>query len=141
MITRESDYAIRILSCMAWHHDRFLSSTELAERTGVPYRFLRKIARRLLVAKLLVSVRGRKGGMRLARPPAQISLLDVIDATDPRGAVLNACVGGRVCDGHARCKTQGVLMRLQKRLRGGLQSVRFDRLADSWRSGRSTVES
>ena len=134
MITRESDYAIRILACMAWASERYISSTELAERTDVPYRFLRKIARRLIQAGLVASIRGRTGGMKLKRPARDISLLEVIDATDPRGARLNVCIGGGrpgvPCRGRRGCRAQRVLTKLQNRLRTGMASVRLDRLAD-----------
>ena len=54
----------------------------LAERGRMPERFLLQVLRTMVNADLLVSTRGVEGGYRLARPAAEITLLDLVEATE-----------------------------------------------------------
>src|SRR6266480_2123205 len=60
--------------------DAALPGSRLAEFHGVPAAYLAKALQGLSRAGIVESVPGRKGGYRLGRPPAKISLLDVVDA-------------------------------------------------------------
>jgi len=82
-VTRRTDYAIRLLIELASAGGGPLSVRELAERGEVPYSFARGIQRDLLAAGLVESRRGAKGGIVLARPAEEITLLDALDATQP----------------------------------------------------------
>ena len=57
-----------------------VSTTALAEATGVPRPFLSKVLARLVEADLLVAVRGRGGGFLLALPAAEITVLMILNA-------------------------------------------------------------
>lgn len=58
----------------------------VAKRYGLPPGALAKVFQRLVRAGLAVGVRGIGGGYRLARPPAEITVLDVISVFDaPKG--------------------------------------------------------
>ena len=59
-----------------------LPAARLAEFHGVPPAYLAKHLQSLAAAGILESVPGRRGGYRLARPPADIRLLDVVDAVE-----------------------------------------------------------
>ena len=80
-ITLESDYAIRIVSCIV-ESDRRLDAKAIAEATNVPQRFALKILRKLVSSDIIVSYKGAKGGYQLAREPKDISLLDVIETAE-----------------------------------------------------------
>ncbi len=80
VITRRTDYAIRMLMELARRSGARVSVRELAETQGVPYAFARSIQRDLVEAGLAVSSRGSAGGLSLARAPADVSLLDVVEA-------------------------------------------------------------
>lgn len=62
--------------------DIALPATRLAEYHGVPAAYLAKHLQALAGAGILESVPGRRGGYRLARPPAAIRLIDVVDAVE-----------------------------------------------------------
>jgi Rrf2 family protein len=90
-LTRAGDHAIRaLLVLLRQPAGGRLTSYRLAEETRIPAEFLRKILSALARAKILRSVRGPTGGVRLARKPEDISLLDVVEAVE--GPVsLNEC--------------------------------------------------
>ena len=59
-----------------------IRATDLSEATGIPAHYLSKILRRLVVAKLLLSQKGRGGGFSLSRPPERITFFQVLAAVD-----------------------------------------------------------
>ena len=59
-----------------------MPTARLAEYNGVPGAYLAKHLQALSRAGLLESVQGPKGGYRLARPPGEISMLEVVEAID-----------------------------------------------------------
>jgi len=61
---------------------RALPAAKLAEYHGVPAAYLAKHLQALSRAGILESVQGPRGGYRLARPAAEITLLDVVEAID-----------------------------------------------------------
>ncbi|HVM39776.1 MAG TPA: Rrf2 family transcriptional regulator [Acidimicrobiia bacterium] len=62
--------------------DHTLPATRLAEFHGVPAAYLAKHLQQLSRAGVVESMAGRRGGYRLARPPAEIRLLDVVEAVE-----------------------------------------------------------
>ena len=77
---------------------------EIAARSSVPRQSLSKILHGLQRKKLVHSTRGPGGGYRLARPAAQIKLLDIIQAVDGVVGVQEICVLGLdECSDESRC--------------------------------------
>lgn len=62
--------------------DAALPAAKLAEYHGVPSAYLAKHLQALAAAGVLRTVKGAKGGYRLARPPTEITVLDVVEAID-----------------------------------------------------------
>jgi len=82
-LTRASSYALHAVAYMAGQKtDLSTASHLIAEKKGIPERFLLKVLKPLVSAEILTSVKGPHGGYRLARPPQDISVLDVIESVD-----------------------------------------------------------
>ncbi len=96
-LSQTAGYAIRALSCLESARCADKSIGGVAACSGIPRPYLSKIARRLSAAGVLVSRRGRRGGLALARPPAQISLLEVAEVFE-RENLFHGCLLG-----HGRC--------------------------------------
>jgi len=103
-ITRQADYAVRAVYYLAKiGPERRAATSQIAEVEQIPPSFLAKIVSQLSVAGLLQTSRGARGGVSLAKPPEQISLLEVVEAID--GPILlnecvlnsNACIFGEDC--------------------------------------------
>jgi len=118
-LTRAGEYGILGILYLAAHHEEpVVMLAQIAEAEGIPESFLRKIFSFLAKQGLVQAHRGRSGGFRLARPPAEISLREVIEAIEGRIA-LNVCLmGPRACDRMDRCpvhdiwrEAQGALLR------------------------------
>jgi Rrf2 family protein len=82
-MTRATNYALHALAYMAKAgHGRPVASHHIAHAEGVPERFLLKVLKPLVSARILYSIKGPNGGYRLARPPEKIALLEVVEAVD-----------------------------------------------------------
>lgn len=77
-LNNETDYAIRIISCLAEHDER-IDAAGIAEKTGVTQRFTLKILHRLVQGGIVKSFKGNKGGYVLARSAGEITLLQVVE--------------------------------------------------------------
>jgi Rrf2 family protein len=106
-LSNTTGYAIRALSCLKGPEEKPVLVKDLARMSDVSNFYLAKIVSRLSESGLLKSKRGYKGGVQLARPPQDISLLDVSQAIDGDDW-LNGCLLGmaecsdeRACPHHA----------------------------------------
>ena len=81
-LTRQTNYAIRILMYCAANEGRLSRIPEIAAAYTVSELFLFKILQPLVEHKLVETVRGRNGGVRLGRPADQITLFDVVRVTE-----------------------------------------------------------
>jgi len=81
-LTRQTNYAMRILMYCAANTERLSRIPEIAAAYNVSELFLFKILQPLVENGLIETVRGRNGGVRLGRPAEQISLFDVVRVTE-----------------------------------------------------------
>ena len=80
-ITLESDYAVRIVACLAQENKRIDAKT-ISEKNSVTLRFALKILRKLVESGIVKSYKGTQGGYELAKSPSEISLCDVIETVE-----------------------------------------------------------
>lgn len=82
-LSRTTAYAVQaLLQLAAAEAEAPISCNRLAKEGRMPERFLLQILRSLVNSGLLRSIRGVEGGYLLAKPPAEITLLDVYEACD-----------------------------------------------------------
>ena len=81
-LTRQTNYAIRILMYCAVNKDRLSRIPEIAAAYSVSELFLFKILQPLVENGFVETVRGRNGGVRLGRPADKITLFDVVRVTE-----------------------------------------------------------
>src|SRR6478735_9426343 len=82
-VSAKSDYALRALIELASRKDGGpVSAEELGRAQEIPHGFLQAILADLRRAGVVMSQRGQSGGWRMARPPADVSVADVIRAVD-----------------------------------------------------------
>lgn len=83
-LTRHTDYAFRLLTYLAVIGDRRAQISAVAEAQAISRTHLMKIANELARAGFIDAIRGRGGGVRLARSPEEINLGAVIEIMEPR---------------------------------------------------------
>ena len=96
-ITRECDYAIVVLVSLVGREGESVSSADMASELNLPLHFLAKILQKLCRAGLVAAREGSSGGYHLAKPPATITVADVLRATDEPLRLVE-CAEGDDCE-------------------------------------------
>ena len=87
-ICNETGYALLAVGYVARHKDKpTIPSHSIAREYDMPLEYLLRILQRLVKANILRSKRGPRGGYSLARPPKQITMLQIIEAVE--GPIVN----------------------------------------------------
>lgn len=127
-ITRQADYALRAMVFLArLDPDKKASTKTIAEEQKIPPSFLAKIISQLAIAKLIKSHRGASGGVHLARPASEISLLEVIEAIDGKIALNECTVSPGNCDQAENCPLHDIWQETQDQLVAKLRNTKLDR--------------
>jgi Rrf2 family nitric oxide-sensitive transcriptional repressor len=82
-LTVYTDFSLRLLMYLAVKEDGLATIAEVAESYGISRNHLMKVAHQLGLAGYVATVRGKNGGLRLARPAETIILGDVVRRTEP----------------------------------------------------------
>lgn len=132
MFTQTTDYALRAIAHLATCANFESTIPEMAEAIQVNAPYLRKVVDKLRDAEIVVAQRGRGGGISLAIAPEQLTMLDVVNATDPIERIGKCPLGLpdhiKLCPLHA--ELDDALARIEQVLRsrtiGELLAVRRD---------------
>lgn len=110
-LTRFTDYGLRVLIYLAARPDRLARIEEIADAYGISRGHVMKVVRRLVGHGYVESLRGRGGGVRLARPASEIGLGDVVRKTEENLALVE-CLGDHgSCVIESACGLQHALAR------------------------------
>lgn len=128
-ITRQADYATRaILHLARLQPGKRASTSQIATDQHIPPSFLAKIISQLSIAGLLHTTRGARGGVALARPASEITLLEVVEAIDGP-ILLNECVAQNGdCPFQDNCPLQPIWYDAQQELVKRLRNTNFGML-------------
>lgn len=96
-LTRQTNYAIRILMYLATNPGRLSKLGEVARSYAAPEPFMFKILQPLVSSGMVETVRGRNGGIRLGRPATAINLREVVELMEESFAMAE-CFDGGVTD-------------------------------------------
>lgn len=130
-----ADYAVVVMAAAARHCGGVrMSAGQLAEETGLPTPTVQKLVSRLSAAGLLRATRGVGGGLKLARPPAAITLADIVEAVEGPIA-LTACIeeGRHDCTLEEACAVRPHWPAVSAALRGALAQVPLTQLVEEAR--------
>ena len=128
-LTRGGEYGIRGVLYLAKLEDGKVSMlSAIAKAQDVPPRFLAKIFQALAKAGVVKSHRGAKGGFSLARPAAEVTIKDVIEAVE--GPIrLNICIASPgECDRDRVCPVHAVWENAQEKMMETLARANFAEL-------------
>lgn len=115
MFSQTVEYALRAVVYLAGEAPECRTTDQVAEATRVPKAYLSKVLQGLARAGIVHSQRGVKGGMTLARPADELTILEVVNAVEPIQRI-KVCPLGLAAHGARLCP-------LHKRLDSALASV------------------
>lgn len=128
-LTWRGDYAVRaaISLARAWEGAGYRKIREVAAEMEIPARYTPEILALLLRAGLAQARAGRSGGYRLTRPPAEISLLEVIEASEGTLIVERCVLSGGPCHWQGTiCAVHPMLEAAGKALTDALRTASLD---------------
>lgn len=129
LITRETDYALRILRALSG--GELLTAKMITQREAVPQQFAYKILKKLEGAGLIRITRGAEGGCRLAADLRQVTLYDLMETVGEDTLLISCMMPSYQCtrpQENPRCATHYRLCDIQKAMDRELQSHTIHRL-------------
>ena len=123
LITRDTDYAIRAICCIAGSESGMVTVTELSKELDIPRPFLRKIFQVLNKRGLLKSFKGKSGGFSLTSDPEKVTVLDVLEIFQGPFQLSEHVFKGKTCPNVDACFLKGKLDTLEKNVKKELSSI------------------
>src|SRR5690606_8013215 len=122
-LSRLADYAVLLLTQMGGDGRTVHNALDLADRTGLPVPTVSKILATLARDGLLLSVRGAKGGYRLAAVPERITVAAIIAAIDGPIALTQCVDSAGTCNVETLCPTRAGWHKINAAVLGALSGV------------------
>jgi Rrf2 family transcriptional regulator, nitric oxide-sensitive transcriptional repressor len=136
-LTRYTDYSLRVLIYLGLRQDRLTSIREIANAYGISESHLMKVVQALGQFGYVATLRGHGGGLRLAKPPSEINLGDVVRSTEDDLALVECFSDVSECRIAGPCRLANVLRRA---LEAFFQVLDEHTLADLLRSRSSALK-
>ncbi len=139
-LTMTGEYSVRaMLHLAAKPRGTIVHTNEIAEAWEIPMEFLRKIVQLLSKAALVRSRRGVGGGIELARSAEEITLLEVIEASEGTLALNKCLIHAGFCPRDAWCAVHVVWAEAQEKVKETLRSKTIAELARQSYARRDTL--
>jgi len=131
-LTSAADYAIRAMIHLACLPDGGVAlRSEIAEAQYIPTSFMAKILRSLVRARLLRSSRGVNGGFALARPAAEINMLEIVEAIEGPLAMTDCVPNPSGCGWAVDCPASTVWAKVQNNVKATLKESSLEDLVST----------
>lgn len=122
-VSKLTDYATVVMTGLAAAGDGVLSAQVLAERAHLEAPTVSKLLKQLAQAGLVVSTRGINGGYRLARPPREISIADIVVAIEGPIGMTECSVQAGACGHEPHCGVRVNWQRINQAIATALAEV------------------
>ena len=122
-VSRLTDYATVVMTCIAAHPTAVLSAVQIADETRLELPTVSKLLKALGHAALVESFRGVNGGYRLARAAADISLVEIVEAIEGPIGMTECSMAEGQCDREAQCGVRGSWQLVNNVLDNALRAV------------------
>ena len=123
LITKQIDYAIRILGSMAREKDIMHTTTSLAEKLKISRPFVRGILQKLNKENIVVSSKGKSGGFKFEADPHKISIISIIEIFDGPVKLDNCLIGNKVCPDTKTCLLKKKLKEMSNYINSEFKSL------------------
>jgi len=128
LITKQTDYAIRILGSMAGERDGVHTTSELAEKLKISKPFVRAIMQKLNKEKIIHSTKGKGGGFRMAMVPDRISIVSLINVFQGPVKLDDCLVRKNLCPQAKTCPLKKKLKEIGSYINGKFEGLTLDKL-------------
>jgi FeS assembly SUF system regulator len=133
-LSKLADYGTVILAQMAREPERLMSAAQIAVETRLATPTVSKVLKLLAGHMLVAAQRGNRGGYLLTRPPAGISLAEIIDAVEGRFGLTECATAPGACCQEASCKVRRHWLRVDRAVRAALEGLTLAHLIEPERA-------
>jgi Rrf2 family protein len=126
-LAKTTGYAVEAMSQLDQPGGRPAGLRDIARRARIPYAYLAKRMPGLVAAGLVRSVRGKRGGILLARPPEEITLLQISEAVEARQWLGRCLLGLVTCSDERACPVHNFWKDARQQIES---TLRYTTLAD-----------
>lgn len=105
------------------NHERVCLIREVALETGIAKPYLAKIFNLLTEKKLVVTKRGYRGGILLARAATTITMLEIVEAVEGETFLGHCLMGLHACKGQHVCPTHAMWVEIKKNIHASLDKI------------------
>jgi len=138
-LTAYTDYTLRTLIYLALNQERLVTIQDIADTHGISKNHLMKVVHQLGISGIVETVRGRNGGLRLNRPPAEINIGEMVRNSETDFFMAECFDSGNTsCNYSSSCALKGVLQSATQAYLDVLDNVTLENLVvkERKRSGR-----
>lgn len=108
-LSTRSRYGTRLMLDMAQHYEQGpIQLGDIARRQGISLKYLEQIIIPLKKAKLVISVRGPKGGHHLAKSPKEITMAEIVELLEGSVSIIECVHNPESCDRSGVCLTRQI---------------------------------
>ena len=116
-LTQATDYGMAAVIYLSQRNgDRNYSIDEISRSTEIPEEFLRKIFQVLVKSGIILSFKGRGGGVSLARSPEDITVAEIVEPLGEQMGLVRCLREGEHCPRSNECRASVFWRRIQKNL-------------------------
>ena len=138
-ISKLTDYATVVMTCLAQAPETVHSAQELAERAHLELPTASKLLKTLAHAGLVESFRGVRGGYRVARAPREISVADVVAAMEGPFGMTECSAHAGACGHEPHCSVRGNWRRISDAIESALRGVTLADMLETPRPSRRAI--
>lgn len=131
-LSLHTDYALRVLLYLGVNRERRVTMAEIATRYDISHEHLRKVVHLLGKLGYIETFRGKSGGFELRVDPGAINIGELVEATEPRQAVIDC--SSQPCILAGACTLQGVLKQAEEAFYGLLKGYTLGDLLENSRT-------
>ena len=121
-ISTKGRYALQIMVEFADHDGEVLSLKSVADAHNISLKYLEQIVQMLVKNDLLVSFRGANGGYKITRRPDEITVAEILRATEGSLSVVT-CMDKNTCGNNCHCRVRKCWDKLNGLIDGYLQGI------------------
>lgn len=125
LITRDTDYSIRVLKYLVNKKNYFATTDEVRKVLKIPYAFLRKIIRLLGKGDFLISFKGINGGIKLNKKPENIKLIDIVETFQGTFKMNECKFKGYPCPERNKCNLRKKLLEIENMVRNEFNKLKL----------------
>lgn len=123
-ISEAASIGLHSMIMLAENPDKLLSVKDIAKEFDISANHLSKVLQRLVKAELVISIKGAKGGFRLAKKPDEIAFIEIYEAIDGKFNPSDCLLNKNVCQ-KGTCIMHGLVASVNKQVKEYFQDTKL----------------